>query len=383
MIELKKAHLDHIKLDSKKLNNKKYALSLDLGGTTFKMGIFDLKEINKLLFTTSVKAGVYSPEKPNKFIDDIKNEALKFIKASKLDIKDFGFVGVSFGGAMYPGDKLCFGNNKFDLPDKFPVVENLQKAFNLETIGLNDSRSAIFGEYFAYYYSKNLKSVLGYTIGTSVGGCIIIDGKIYPGAHNHAAEVGHGSSLNESKVTCFCGLPGCMAAHSSAVGARCLLKEDVEFNPSPLRNLRNQLKRDLELKDLCEFIQETDNLYAKNFLAKLFKSFANSLSYLIFVLDPSVVLIGGTPAKSSKVMGAAIKGHLEGMLWPEYIKDSPVHFCNLKGYANLFGIFYYGLNELKYVIPTAKKPASTKKSTTAKKSATTKKTATKKASAKK
>lgn len=335
---------------------KRYALSFDLGGTNFKFALFDLQSKNALTEFIDYKTYEYvinsSLTSEENFEAQVRLNIKDFLASLNVDKNNVELVACSVGGPMYPGNDELLGDNKFELKDHYQFSKFVKSVFNnCHVVNLNDSRSAIFGEWFAYYRNASTKyqTIIGYTIGTHVGGCIIHNSNILAGDHNHAAEFGHGSIMNESILTDFCGLEGCMGAHSSAKGVESLLEQDVMLNYSPLRTLSVKLQRKLTMKDLCQYIEQTQNPYAKHFLKKTFKSFANSLSYLIYAFDPGLILVGGTPSIHKDVLYEAITSNLHNLLIANYRKELNLKFCHLRGHANVFGAYYYALQTLKLI----------------------------------
>ena len=320
-----------------------YILALDFGGTMVKYAIFNLKDLSESITFGEFKTFFYSAD----FVKTFRSEITHLLSNQNLKLNDIAYCALSWGGPMYKGNQEVYGNNKLNTPDRFNVAKALTEVFaphKLLISCLNDARSAIFGEYCYYYANTHAnKIVLGYTVGTHVGGCIIQSGKILNGDHNHAAEFGHGSNLNESNIWCYCGLQGCMGAHSSGPGTKILLKEDICRHASPLSDLRTKLDRDLTLKDLCVFIGETNNFYAKMFLRKIMKSLANSIAYTIYCFDPSLIIIGGTPTLAGKVLYDAIYDNLVSIILPDYLNETEIKFAHLLEKANCYGVVFYGL----------------------------------------
>lgn len=254
----------------------------DIGGTTLKLALFE--EGGKLLKKWAVK----TPEKEHadtlwQVMADSFLENLKDISATKDDLKavgmglpgpirDDGFLPkmVNLGmGASYPADKLS-------------------AILNIPCAAGNDANVAALGE-AKYGSAKGKENVVMLTLGTGVGGGVIVNGKIVAGGHGVGGEVGHFVVNPAETVACNCGNKGCLEQYASATGMVRLAKQALAESKEE-SSLRSYV--DLTAKDICDEAKNGDRV-ALSVIDLFAKYLAIAVSHLVLTTDPDAVVIGG------------------------------------------------------------------------------------------
>ena len=145
------------------------------------------------------------------------------------------------------------------------------------------------------------------TLGTGVGGGIIIDRKIVTGSKGAAGEIGHITVNYEEKDSCGCGKKGCLEQYASATGivkeAKRLLAR--ESTPSKLRELEG-----ITAKDIFDLAKEEDGM-AVELVEELGKNLGRALAHIAHVVDPEAFVIGGGVSKAGKMLLDPIKKNYE------------------------------------------------------------------------
>ncbi|MBQ0083578.1 MAG: ROK family glucokinase [Clostridiales bacterium] len=186
-----------------------YYLGIDLGGTNIATGVVD--ENYNIIGKSKLKTT--RGRTPDEIVDDIALSVEKAIEDAKISKDEIYAVGIGSPGAVdaksgvvHRATNLGF----FDLPLCQMLHERTGFKFYIE----NDANAAAYGELLAGA-GKGRKNLIAITLGTGVGGGIIIDGKIYSGFNGAGGELGH-TVIKKGGVQCGCGRRGCWEAYASA-----------------------------------------------------------------------------------------------------------------------------------------------------------------------
>lgn len=256
----------------------KYIIAIDLGGTKLKVAI--VSDIGKILefIETQTEA-----EKGKDFvIEKIKNLISQLLKKAKNQNLQISGIGV---GAPGPLDiKTGEIINPPNLPGwkDVPLGKILNQEFNLPVKIDNDTNCALLGEVWKGA-AKNCQNAIMLTLGTGVGGAILIDGKLYRGSHGIAGELGH-ITINKNGPRCGCDDKGCLEVYTSA--------KRLEQHAQKL-GLKFKNARDIFL------IAAKENPQAKKLVSELVENLAVGLANLIDIFDPEIIILGGDLIKSS------------------------------------------------------------------------------------
>lgn len=206
-----------------------YRAGIDLGGTNIKAGIVD--ENQKILMEDSVPTRVERPyQEIIKDMADLVKNLLNKIGATETEISG---VGVGSPGTVDAVSGVVLYSNNFDW-DNVPLAEELGKYFTCPVKVSNDANCAALGEVKAGA-AREIKNAILLTLGTGVGGGVIIDGQVFEGAHAGGAELGHTSLIFGGEL-CTCGRRGCVEAYVSATGLIREAKRAAKKDPQSVMN---------------------------------------------------------------------------------------------------------------------------------------------------
>ena len=197
-------------------------LGVDLGGTTIAVGIVD--ENSPVLHKASVPT--LAQRAPEAIVDDIAMLCRKVLEDKGLTLSDVGGIGVAAPGTVNSRDGYVeYANN---LPfHHFPIVPLLKERLgDIPTFVDNDANAAAWGEAIAGAAKGTTNSVM-ITLGTGVGGGIVIDNQVYSGLNGAGAELGHMVIVPDGEP-CSCGRRGCWEAYSSATALIRMTKQKLE-----------------------------------------------------------------------------------------------------------------------------------------------------------
>ena len=265
-----------------------YKFGVDVGGTTVKIGLFsgDGKLEEKYEIATD------KSDQGAHIIEHIAAKLDEIIAEKSYGILDCMGVGIGLPGPVDRGMILGCVNLGWGI---FSIVEEFSKAFhNVPVYAGNDANIAALGEYVAGA-GKGMKNMMMVTLGTGVGGGIIIDGRILEGANGGAGEIGHIPVNPQEQDTCGCGKKGCLEQYASATGivriAEKLRKE----------NGNTALSAGCTAKQVFDYAKEGDEL-AMQAVEELGRYLGLALASCACVLNPEGIVIGGGVSRAGKIL---------------------------------------------------------------------------------
>ena len=199
-----------------------YRIGVDLGGTNIAAGLVD--ESYKIVRKKSVPTG--AERAPELIVDDMARLCRTLCEEARVELSEIASVGIASPGiANHDTGVVEYANN---LPFiNFPIASMLSERFEGKPVYIeNDANAAALGEAVAGA-AKGTKSSVMITLGTGVGGGIIIDGKVYSGFNYAGAELGH-IVIEHDGRQCSCGRKGCWEAYSSATALIKMTREKLE-----------------------------------------------------------------------------------------------------------------------------------------------------------
>lgn len=206
-----------------------YRAGIDLGGTNIKAGIVD--ENQKILIEDSVPTRAKRPYE--EVVKDMADLVKGLLAQLGIGEEELSGVGVGSPGTVDAAQGVVLYSNNISW-ENVPLVEELSKYFSCPIGISNDANCAALGEVKAGA-AKEIASAILLTLGTGVGGGVIIDGKVFEGAHAGGAELGHTSLIFDGE-TCTCGRKGCVEAYVSATALIRDARRTAEKHPASMLN---------------------------------------------------------------------------------------------------------------------------------------------------
>lgn len=206
-----------------------YRAGIDLGGTNIKAGIVDEKQ--KILIEDSVPTRAKRPYE--EVVKDMADLVKRLLAQLGIGEEELSGVGVGSPGTVDAVQGVVLYSNNISW-ENVPLAEELSKYFSCPIGISNDANCAALGEVKAGT-AKEIANAILLTLGTGVGGGVIIDGKVFEGAHAGGAELGHTSLIFDGE-TCTCGRKGCVEAYVSATALIRDAKRAAEKHPESKMN---------------------------------------------------------------------------------------------------------------------------------------------------
>lgn len=262
-----------------------YYIGIDLGGTNIAAGLVD--ENNSIVKKMSVPT---APERGNDAVTQSIAGLVKDIVSSQgLSLDDIAYVGLATPGAINCDtgviDRAC---NL--LMESYPVVEKLSALLPVRIYIENDANAAALGEAVAGA-AKGAKNSVMITLGTGVGGGIVINGKVYSGFNYAGGELGH-MVIEHNGVPCNCGRCGCWEAYSSATALIRMTKEEMEKTPSSLMVKITEERGKVSGRTAFEAQRQGDEA-AQKVVDKYISYLACGITNVINLFQPEILCIGG------------------------------------------------------------------------------------------
>lgn len=270
---------------------KKYGFGVDIGGTTCKIGLFEVS--GKLLDKWEIRTNTQN--NGSSILSDVAKALEKKMEEKGISKDEVQGIGVGVPGPIKSDGTV---NRCVNLGwDVFNVADSLTTKIALPVRVGNDANVAALGEMWQGG-GKGHKDMVMVTLGTGVGGGIIIEGKMVSGAAGAGGELGHIMVAEDEEEVCGCGKHGCLEQYASATGIVRLAKRRLasEEDASVLRDCK-----ELTAKEVFDAAKQGDKLaidVTEQFGVILGKALAN----IACVVNPEVFVIGGGVSKAGQII---------------------------------------------------------------------------------
>ena len=291
-----------------------YRIGVDIGGTSVKLAVVDsdFNVINKLRVPTGATATSQG------IIDGIIEKCR--VLMAEYPVKSIG-IGSAGRVDKEAGTVVVAGNLPFR---NEPVVQKLTEALGVPAYIDNDGYTALIGERAAGV-CRGCQDALIITIGTGIGGAILMEGRLVRGRENRAGELGH-FIVKLDGIECECGLKGCYERYASATALIQQTEEAVENNPNSI--LAREAEKGIDGKTPFD-AKEKGCPVATELLAEYGRIFAAGLNSLVHIFQPEVIAISGGVSNQGEALLELIRPHL--------LPRANVKTTTLKGDGGIIG----------------------------------------------
>ena len=304
----------------------KYCFGIDIGGTTVKMGLF--QEDGELLDKWEIKTR--TENQGEAILPDIA-QAVKAKMAEKKLVKE-QIIGLGMGlPAPVTEDGIVQNTANLGWGYKEVTRELEELLDGMKVIPGNDANVAALGEMWKGG-GKGHKNVIMVTLGTGVGGGIIVDGKCLVGAHGAGGEIGHLCVNYQETETCGCGKKGCLEQYASATGIVRMAKKELAASGE------NSVLRDageISAKAVLDAFKENDPVAVAT-MEKVGEQLGGALAIICCVTDPETIVIGGGVSKAGQPLIDCIRKYYREYAF-ESCKDTPIVIATLGNDAGIYG----------------------------------------------
>jgi len=311
----------------------KYGFGIDIGGTTVKVAFFD--ENGKLLCKWEIPTR--SANGGEQILPDIAATVEAFLQQNRLSKEFVLGIGVGVPG---PVSRDGVVNKCVNLGwGVFNIQQQLSELTGLPVKAGNDANVAALGESWMGG-GRGYSDLVMATLGTGVGGGIILGGKILYGARGAAGEIGHMVLDRTETEPCGCGKLGCVEQYCSASGVVRMAKRHLACDPRPT-NLR--AIGELTCKDIFDASAAGDPVAAA-ILETVYDRLAEFCANLANAFDPEVIVLGGGVSKAGTVLLEGIRRHFGKYVF-HAMADMDFVLATLGNDAGAYGAFKLILDE--------------------------------------
>ncbi|MEI3321432.1 MAG: ROK family glucokinase [Eubacterium sp.] len=306
---------------------KNYCFGIDVGGTTVKLGLFSTagELLDKWEITTRTE----------NFGENILSDICEAMEAKlaekEISLDDIEGVGIGLPGPITnDGTVLQCVNLGWGT---FNVEEKLSEMFRgIKVKAGNDANVAALGEAWQGG-GKDYDDIVMITLGTGVGGGVIINGKILTGYNGGAGEIGHMHVDDNETDSCNCGRKGCLEQFTSATGVVRLAKRLM--NNTDKETKMREFGENITAKDVFDLAKEGD-AGANEVVETMGTYLGTAMSHIAVVVNPQAFIIGGGVSKAGQFLIDAIKDKYRETCFAA-CGDAAVHLATLGNDAGMYG----------------------------------------------
>lgn len=307
-----------------------YFVGLDVGGSSMKAGVVD--DDGRPLSSVS------QPTEPH-----LGQEVglRRMCETIRLAISEAGLTldRIAAIGVSAPGLMDIPAGIVFDMPNlrwsNVAVRDHVQGVFKLPTAFQNDANAAAYGEYWAGA-GRSARSIVMFTLGTGVGGGIIVDGRILQGQHSHGAELGHIKIEMSNPRPCGCGRLGCLEAYASATAVvkRTLEALAQDVGRSVLHRLATE---ETELSAHAIFDAAHGDELAERIVEETAYYLAVGAMNLMHIIDPDLIVYGGGMIAAGESFLSRIRRQVRKLAFPIPAERTEIRYAQLGSDAGFIG----------------------------------------------
>ncbi len=307
---------------------KEYAFGIDLGGTTAKLGLFTTS--GALLEKWEVPTD--TSNKGESILPNLAAAVRAKMAEKELTAEQVEGVGIGVPGPVQDASVVPIVCANLGGWGQQNVAARLSGLLDgLKVLVGNDANVAALGEIWMGT-AKGCRSAVMVTLGTGVGGGVIVNGRVIDGAHGAGGEIGHITVNRHESAACGCGKHGCLEQYSSATGVVRCMKKLLDERPDVPCVLRG---RDFEAKDVFDAARAGDELAARE-VSEMTDVLALALASIAATADPEMFLVGGGVARAGDILFDPLAAHYRKYAFRS-CRETPIKQASLGNDAGIYG----------------------------------------------
>lgn len=305
---------------------KKYAFGVDIGGTTVKIGLFQTD--GKLIEVWEIPTR--TEEQGNFILTDIAKSIENKICERKIAKEEVEGIGLGVPGPIDPyGVVQKCVNLGWGILD---IEKEMTELTGLKVKAGNDANVAALGEMWQGG-GKGYSNIVMVTLGTGVGGGIVINGHILPGIDGAAGEIGHIPMKDDEEEPCGCGKKGCLEQYASANGIVRMTEQYIKENPQADTTLKKM--GTYTSKEIFDEAKKGDQV-ALRMVDEVGKMLGKALASIACVVNPEAFVIGGGMSKAGDILLDVIQKYFRQYAF-HAAKDTVFKQAKLSNKAGVYG----------------------------------------------
>ena len=307
---------------------KEYAFGIDLGGTTAKIGLFTTS--GALLEKWEVPTDTSNAGEH--ILENLAAAILGKMKEQSIDPEQVEGVGIGVPGPVQNASVVpivCANLGGWGEQNVSARLSGLLDG--LKVLVGNDANVAALGEIWMGA-AKGCSSAVMVTLGTGVGGGVIVNNHVIDGTHGAGGEIGHLTVNRHETAVCGCGKKGCLEQYSSATGVVRCMKKLLDENPDTPCVLRGT---DFVAKDVFDAARSGDVLAARE-VDEMADTLGMALASIAATVDPEAFLVGGGVSRAGEVLFAPLAKHFKEYAFRS-CRETPIKQASLGNDAGIYG----------------------------------------------
>lgn len=303
-------------------------IGIDLGGTNIAAGL--VNDAGEILYSASIPT--LKERHWSEIVKDMASLTQRIIRESGYNIKDIRAVGIGCPGSIDKKNGVVVYSNNIVM-DHVPMSEEFRKHLDLPVFLENDANAAALGEYACC--GENVDSFVFITLGTGVGGGIILNGKVWSGFNGAGAEIGHQSLVFNGKP-CTCGRRGCLEAYASVSALIEQTREALVEHPDSMMNTWVNENGKVTGRTSFECAKKGDEV-AIAVRDRYIEYVAEGICSIVNVLQPEILAIGGGISREGDMLLNPIKQYFAVNDYNKHMKKTDIRIAKLFGDAGIVG----------------------------------------------
>ncbi|MCH5213087.1 MAG: ROK family glucokinase [Oscillospiraceae bacterium] len=303
-------------------------IGIDLGGTNIAAGL--VGDNGTILIKGSVPTMRQRPTE--EIIKDMAELAKKLMSEYGTDISEIKAVGIGCPGTInFETGEVVYANNI--KMDHYPLAQTFRKYLDLPVKVDNDANCAAMGEYIST--GNGVDSFLFVTLGTGVGGGLVLNGKIFRGFNGAAGEVGHMTLVSGGEV-CSCGKTGCWEAYASVTALIRQTKAAMEAHPDSLMNKIAKNVGKVSGRTAFEAAKQGDEV-GKSVVEQYVRYIADGIVSCENFMQPEIIAIGGGISREGNYLMNPIREYASVKGYNRFMPKSKIITAKLFNDAGIVG----------------------------------------------
>lgn len=310
-------------------------IGIDIGGMSIKLGIVDDKYeiIAKKVITTNSQN-----QTQTEIAEAIAQAVCKLAEEKKMKLSEFNCVGIACPGTVDSREGMVLYSNNLKW-ESLPLLEIMKQYIPVSMALANDADAAALGEVLAGA-AKEKKNAVLLTLGTGVGGGVILDGRIFSGILRGGCELGH-MVIRQGGKLCTCGRRGCLEQYASATALMTAAREVAKQNKESLMaQMCGYNLEQLNGKHIFDAAQMGDAA-AITVIDKYEENLSEGIANLINIFRPEIVILGGGVSAQGKKLTDALQDKVNSICFGgRYGEIPPIVTSVLGNDAGIIGAAY-------------------------------------------
>ena len=303
-------------------------IGIDLGGTNIAAGLVDTD--GRIVYSASIPTR--KERHWSAIIKDMASLASRIVDESHHTLDDIKAVGIGCPGSIDKKNGVVVYSNNIVMHN-VPMAQEFRKYIDLPVFLENDANAAALGEYAIY--GEGVDSFVFMTLGTGVGGGIILNGKVWSGFNGAGAEIGHQTLIFNGKP-CTCGRRGCLEAYASVTALIEQTKEAMEIHPESLMHQWFKEQGRVTGRTAFDCAKQGDKA-AIAVRDRYIEYVAEGICSIVNILQPEILSIGGGISREGDTLLDPIKEYFSHNDYNKYMKKTDIRIARLFGDAGIVG----------------------------------------------